>query len=231
MIRILDIGNTHTRIADWDGEKFCQWRVIDTDSVAEEYQEPDFPAAAACVCPEVQMALEGRGIRFISALSQESEVDFHLIDRKTIGADRVANAIALAEFFPLPGAVIDCGTAITLELVDEQKRFVGGAIAPGRSLMRRSLALGTAQLPETALLNEVPELPGCNTQDAIGFGVGRGAIGVVRELADAAKKMFDLKTLILTGGDAAFFHQALPEAKVCTEEFTLHGVRIAAGFR
>ena len=141
----------------------------------------------------------------------------------------MANAAALAEFYPLPGAVIDCGTAITLELVDEKCRFAGGAIAPGRALMRKSLAIGTSQLPQSLLLAEIPEHPGRNTIDAIGFGVGRGALGVVRELAAAAKEHLKIKTLILTGGDAEFFQTALPDAIVAGQEFTLHGVRLAAG--
>ena len=141
----------------------------------------------------------------------------------------MANAAALAEFYPLPGAVIDCGTAITLELVDKNKRFAGGAIAPGRALMRSSLAKGTSLLPESGLLDAIPTEPGRNTIDAIGFGVGCGAKGVVRELAEAARRHLNIKTLILTGGDAEFFRPVLPDAILPGIEFTLQGVRLAAG--
>ena len=229
MFHILDIGNTHTRIAVWENGKFTSVRIMDTADLKCPFTE--LPAAAACVCAEIRKRLENSGINFISALNQRSKVDFSLVDCSTLGADRVANAAALAEFYPLPGAVIDCGTAITLELVDEKCRFAGGAIAPGRALMRKSLAIGTSQLPQSLLLNEIPEHPGCNTIDAIGFGVGRGALGVVRELAAAAREHLDIKTLILTGGDAEFFRAAVPEAIVPGQEFTLHGVRLAAGIQ
>lgn len=232
MFQILDIGNTHTRVADWHDGKFGEVVVVDTAELAAKgCGFLKHPAAAACVCPEVRKLFENCGINFISALNQQSQVDFSSVDCSTLGADRVANAAALAEFYELPGAVIDCGTAITLELVDENKRFSGGAIAPGRALMRDALALGTSQLPKSGLLETVPEQPGCNTIDAIGFGVAHGVVGVVRELAEAAKAHFQLKTLILTGGDAEFFRRHLPEAIVPGMEFTLHGVRLAAGIK
>ena len=228
MFQILDIGNTHTRIAIWDNGKFTSIKVVDTATL-DCCNFSSLPAAAACVCADVRRKLELCGINFISALNQKSAVDFSLVDCTTLGADRVANAAALAEFYPLPGAVIDCGTAITLELVDENKRFVGGAIAPGRALMRSSLARGTSLLPESGLLDAIPDDPGRNTIDAIGFGVGCGAKGIVRELADAAKRHLNIKTLILTGGDAEFFHPVLPDAILPGIEVTLHGVRLAAG--
>ena len=230
MFQVLDIGNTHTRIALWEDGKFTSIKVVDTAAL-DCCDFSSVPAVAACVCAEVRQKLEKCGITFISALNQKSDVDFSLVDCSTLGADRVANAAALAEFYPLPGAVIDCGTAITLELVDEHKRFAGGAIAPGRALMRSSLARGTSLLPESGLLEAIPTEPGRNTLDAIGFGVGCGAKGVVRELAEAAKRHLNIKTLILTGGDAEFFRPVLPDAIVPGIEFTLQGVRLAAGVK
>ena len=230
MFQVLDIGNTHTRIAVWENGAFSPVKVVNTAEL-ECSCFSDTPAVAACVCAELKTRLENCGITFISSLNQKSKVDFSPVDCSTLGADRVANAAALAEFYPLPGAVIDCGTAITLELVDENCRFVGGAIAPGRALMRSALARGTSQLPESVVLAEIPADPGRNTIDAIGFGVGRGALGVVREFANAAREALNIRTLILTGGDAQFFKEALPEAIVPGPEFTLHGVRLAAGVK
>ena len=230
MFQILDIGNTHARIAIWENGAFSSVRMINTSDLDCSFFDGT-PAVAACVCAEVKKRLEKCNIDFISARNQKSDVDFSPVDTSSLGADRVANAVALAEYYPLPGVVIDCGTAITMEIVDEKKRFVGGAIAPGRALMRASLARGTSLLPDSSLLTAVPEEPGRNTIDAIGFGVGNGALGVVRELVDAARRHWNIKTLILAGGDAEFFRRALPDALLPGMEFTLHGVRLAAGIR
>ena len=66
----------------------------------------NFPRVAACVYPAEKDRLQDAGIEFISALNQHSKVDFSLVDGSTLGADRVANAVAAAEFYPLPAAVI-----------------------------------------------------------------------------------------------------------------------------
>lgn len=228
MLEVLDIGNTFTRIAVWDGGEFSDLRRLPT--AALELSPADFPRVAACVYPAAKDRLSGVEIDFISALNHHSKVDFSPVDCTTLGADRVANAIAAAEFYELPAAVIDCGTAITLEVIDGQKRFVGGAIAPGRKLLRKALAQGTAQLPEIPLGMDIPENIGCNTVDAIRFGVDTGIIGVVGEWLSVLRKKYPSLTVILTGGDGKYFAPSFPEAVLADEFFTLHGIRLAGGF-
>lgn len=228
MVDILDIGNTFTRIARWDGNKIRSLRRVATADFSGT--EPGIPAVAACVRPDVKKRLQNAGIKFISALDQASEVDFSAVDCRTLGADRVANAVALAALYPLPGVVIDCGTAITVEIVDEHKCFRGGAIAPGRKLMRQSLHCGTGQLPEVPLTGETPSLPGCNTVDAIRFGVDCGMVGMIREYLERINKIHPLQTVLLTGGDAAILKNEIPGAIIAGDEFTLTGIRIAGGY-
>ena len=155
-------------------------------------------------------------------------IDFSAVDATTLGADRAANAIAAAEFYELPVLVIDCGSAITCELVDEEKKFLGGAIAPGRMLQRRALHTGTAQLPEVALAETPPTGTGRTTAEAIRLGVDAGAVGMVRELARVMGNAVKIRTTILAGGDAKFFAAAFPKWQVAPEDFTLQGVRLAA---
>ena len=229
MPEILDIGNTFTRIAEWNGGEFTGLRRLPTCELGKLPERPG-GRLAACVCPEVRRKLEADGaIRFISAWDQCSRVDFSPVDRNTLGADRVANAIAAAEFYPLPAVVIDCGTALTMEVVDARRRFVGGAIAPGRLLLRQALASGTAQLPKLPVSAALPEKIGCNTADAITFGVDVGAVGIIRQWLDKVSAAYPGVTVILTGGDAPFFAPQFPEAELADRFFTLHGIRIAGG--
>ena len=233
MVQLLDIGNTFTRIAVWDGGDFVDLRRLPTNELEREFsgdEKENISRVAACVCPSVKSALSGYGIDFISASNHHSKVDFSLVDTSTLGADRVANAIAAAEYYPLPAAVIDCGTAVTLEVIDGMFRFAGGAIAPGRRLLRQALANGTAQLPEIPLTDFIPGDIGRNTVDAIRFGVDAGIVGVVREWLRILQKKYSGLTVILTGGDAGFLAPEFSEAVVADDKFTLHGIRIAGGF-
>ena len=225
---LLDIGNTHTRIARSDGAAI---RILRTLATAE-LSAADLPAeeqfAAVSVVPQAAERLKNRNVEFVTATNCGGLIDFSAVDAATLGADRVANALAAAEFYELPALVVDCGSAITCELVDEGRKFLGGAIAPGRELQRRALHTGTAQLPEIALAGTPPTTPGRTTAEAIRLGVDAGAVGTVRELARLMGEAVELRSIILTGGDAGFFAAAFPDWKLAPEDFTLQGVRLAA---
>ena len=138
-----------------------------------------------------------------------------------------ALAVALAAEYPLPAVCVDCGTAVTLEVVDQNRVFRGGAIAPGRKLMRNALSAGTAQLPEVPLFSEFPVTVGVDTQSSIAFGIDRGIIGLVRELIGCAAAQYgnDGKiTVVFTGGDAAWFSAHFPESFTAPADFTLRGL-------
>ncbi len=227
---LLNIGNTHTTLAQYDPLKGIS--LLQT-FYTENFSENDLPEgdiAAISVVPDLCRKLAGKGIFFLDSFNSCGKVDFTRVDCSTLGADRVANAEALAAFYPLPGIVLDCGTAITMELVDENGVFLGGAIAPGRSLMRRSLFAGTAQLPDIPLSRNVPTDIGAGTRNTISFGVDCGCIGMVKEYIRVAREKHNIKTIVLTGGDAKFFHPALSEAVLAPLDFTYHGIRIGVGW-
>ena len=230
MKHLLNIGNTHTTLAQYDPIRGIS--LLQT-FYTENFSENDLPAgdiAAISVVPELCRKLAGKGIFFLDSFNSCGKVDFSRVDCSTLGADRVANAEALAAFYPLPGIVLDCGTAITMELVDKDGIFRGGAIAPGRSLMRRSLFSGTAQLPDIPLSRNIPADIGAGTRNTIAFGVDCGCIGMVKEYIRVAREKHNIRTIVLTGGDAKFFHPALPEAVLAPLDFTYHGIRIGVGW-
>ena len=227
---LLNIGNTHTVLAQFDpvrGIKLLQSFYTENFTASDL---PDGEVAAICVVPKVKKLLQDKGVFFLDSSNSCGKVDFTQIDCSTLGADRVANAEALTAYYPLPGIVIDCGTAITMELVDEEMIFRGGAIAPGRSLMRRSLKAGTAQLPDIPLSRNIPSDIGVGTQGNITFGIDCGCIGMVKEFIRIAKENYGIRSIVLAGGDAKFFRPALPEAVMAALDFTFQGVRIGAGW-
>ena len=226
----LNIGNTYSSAALWNGQGFELLPRFRTAELTADSFPPGIPIIAATVVPSVKERLAGRKIHYIDAQTCGKLIDFTKVDCGTLGADRVANAIALAAFHKLPAIAIDCGTAITLEVVDANRVFRGGAIAPGRMVMRQALAAKTAQLPEISFSDELPEQIGNGTVESIRFGIDRGAVGLVRELVEAAARSFGglaAVTTVVTGGDAHFFAAALPFLQLEPEQFTLHGIRLA----
>ena len=227
---LLDIGNTHTVLAEYaPGSGIGPLSTFDTATFTADAL-PAGEIAAVSVVPDVRKRLAEREIFFLDVSNSRGKVDFTKIDCSTLGADRAANAEALAACYPLPGIVIDCGTAVTMEVVDEKKVFRGGAIAPGRTLMRRILGSGTAQLPELPLSQKIPEDIGEGTRNSIAFGVDRGCIGMIREFIAVAGEKHNIVSVVLTGGDAPFFLPAFPDAAAPGSDFTLQGLRLAAGW-
>ncbi|MBN2450151.1 MAG: type III pantothenate kinase [Lentisphaeria bacterium] len=189
---------------------------------------------AACVVPAVRDRLRilaaGRGPLVFLQAGLVCEVDFHGVDASTLGADRVANAVALAARSPGPGMVLDCGTCITTEAVDAERRFLGGAILPGRQLARRALREYTGQLPLVPLAEDVPGALGRCTVDAIRAGIDSGVLGAVLRLLEQGRQALGdaFCPVWVVGGDGPFFLRHLPGLRAAPAGFTLEGVRIVA---
>lgn len=64
-----------------------------------------------------------------------------------VGRDRIADAAAAAEHYPLPCMTVDLGTATTYNVISDKKVFLGGFIVPGVQTSLRAISAGTAQLP------------------------------------------------------------------------------------
>ncbi len=109
-----------------------------------------------------------------------------------------------------PCIVVQAGTAITVDWVDEQGRFMGGAILPGVGLSLQYMAAGTDQLPwlPTECVDQAPQLPGKNTEQAIAAGIHASVVGGVRFLIDRYRKGTSVP-VILSGGDGQLLQHAI----------------------
>lgn len=114
-----------------------------------------------------------------------------------LGVDRWLCLVAARRMWPTSVCIADCGTAITLDLLDANGCHQGGLICPGLTLMKQSLSKGTADL-------DFSEQSGAlriarNTEEAIFSGTLYAAIGLIKAVLMEQEQ--DIK-LILTGGDA-----------------------------
>ena len=232
---LLNIGNTHTQwvFADRSGNMHLPVKTVSTSAWQTDLSllppvEGDCRVWAASVVPSAADRLQTAGLyknlQWVNVSAGEvAGLDFSQMDSSTLGADRIANAAALAAGGKLPASNFDCGTAITLETVLENNVFAGGAIMPGRKLMRAALASGTAALPELPLDLPLPEELGKNTKAAMTLGIDLGAVGMVRELM-ARSESLGVKYMVASGGDAEFFCRHIPELEAAGNLFTLRGI-------
>jgi type III pantothenate kinase len=143
------------------------------------------------------------------------------------GVDRILNIAAAYEEMEKACVVVDAGTAITIDCCNDKGQFIGGAIAPGVSMMLDSLHSGTAKLPRVHF--KVPHDPfGRNTEQAILHGVYHGVRGMVKELVENyATALGFWPDIIATGGDAKALFEGWELIHAISPDLTLYGVALA----
>jgi type III pantothenate kinase len=146
-----------------------------------------------------------------------------------VGIDRLLNAVAANTRRPAgaPAIIVDAGTAITVNFIDETGAFRGGTIAPGLRLMTQALHDYTALLPLVELARPNPPVPGTSTRAAIEAGVFWFAVGGIEQLVSQSP-FGKAPVVFLAGGDALLLEKALRFSTIVWPEITLEGVRLAA---
>lgn len=161
-------------------------------------------AAAERIRRAVVEADEQANVRWVQRDDIPMPVDVEFPDR--LGIDRLLGAYAATALCEAPFIVVDAGSAITVDWINREGRFVGGAILPGLRLQTTSLATGTDALPDLDWQEDRPlAIPGRNTLDAIRLGVLVGAAAAVDALMEryiAEHHQSRPVPLIVTGGDA-----------------------------
>lgn len=145
----------------------------------------------------------------------------------SIGADRLANAVAARDRFGAPAVVVDFGTAVTFDVVDGKGCYVGGIIAPGLAAMTNYLHEKTALLPKIKI-RDIDTAIGKSTEKAMLIGAVHGYRGLVRELIAELKRELRVKKLpvVATGGYAKLIAAKLPEISAVEPDLTLEGLRL-----
>ncbi|HMO27057.1 MAG TPA: type III pantothenate kinase [Tepidisphaeraceae bacterium] len=143
------------------------------------------------------------------------------------GVDRVLNVAAAYEQMGRACVVVDAGTALTINACNDAGEFLGGSIAPGASLMLKSLHDHTAKLPLVEL--KAPDAAvGRNTTDAIRNGVYHGIRGMVKEIVERyAEELGRWPEVIATGGDAVTLFGGWELVHAVSPDLTLYGIAAA----
>jgi len=176
---------------------------------------------------EIRRAARGRKIIWLTAKTRLNvRIDYP--NPRSIGADRLANAVAVAQLYGSPAIVIDFGTAVTFDIVAPGNAYIGGVIAPGLEAMTNFLYHRTALLPRISL-REPRSAVGKSTNQAMLAGAIFGYRGLVREILQriiAEKSWSGPVRIVATGGYAKLIAGKLPEVDIVHENLTLEGLRL-----
>ena len=172
-----------------------------------------------------------------SFLEFKKELNVHFISHKdsfpffndyetpqTLGIDRMVLAAGAIFQFPNQNRlVIDAGTCVTFDFIDDKDKYHGGAIAPGLRLRYESLHNFTAKLP-LLTLESPKDLIGKSTSQSIHSGVVNGLVYEIDGFIEEYRARYSNFIIILTGGDTDFLAKRLKNTIFANSNFLLESL-------
>ena len=234
-----DVGNSRIAMGCVIDEEITHVRRVSVgevgDTLADLWRQCPAPSriAASSVQPEYLAALESAARRLeqkvlVVGRDLPLPIETHLPEPERIGTDRLCSAAMAYHRLGGPCVVADFGTAITIDCVNSEGIFLGGAILPGLRLSADALARGTSALP--AVKPVKPDwIFGSDTRQAIIGGIVFGARGALRELVESyAVELGVWPEVVLTGGDAELVGSDCDVVGAIVPDLCLLGVGLSA---
>ena len=155
-------------------------------------------------------------------------IEQDLEDSASVGTDRLCDALAAVRLCGGPVIVADVGSAVTVDAVDAQGRFIGGTIFPGLSTQAQNLHDMAGHLPVVDIYRNVAP-PGRNTVDAITAGIRHAVVGGIRQITAALRTHLAADVpFVLTGGQADCIRESLGDLPAHhVEDLCRQGIKIA----
>ena len=146
---------------------------------------------------------------------------------KQLGVDRWLAMAAAFQSTSGPVIIVDCGTAVTIDLVNMEGVFVGGAILPGLNTAYQSLRSGTVAVEEINSIKKDISPVAKSTEDGVAIGVLLGLVGgIERVIREQSSQIDKSPAVYLTGGDAEQLLPYLTIAAIIQPDLVLEGLRI-----
>ncbi len=250
MLLVLDVGNTNIVIGLYQQDTLtAHWRIrTQLGRTADEHAmlfldlfkhagiapSSITDAVVSSVVPPMDSSLhdalcDACGIDnplFITAaLDLGIHVAYH--NPQEVGADRIINAIAADAKYGHPAIVVDFGTATTLDVLDADGRYLGGAIMPGMETSAEALFRAAARLPRISL--EAPGTAiGRTTVESMQSGLMLGYAGGIDALVDRIRTELECDMpVIATGGLASRVAAVSRTIQHVEPWLTLEGLNLA----
>jgi type III pantothenate kinase len=230
---IIDIGNSKIKAAVFEQDTLKSKRIINYENWQNEIEfilkkdsniENIVISSVSIIEPENFSFLNNSyKVHFVT---RECKFPFTNLYQtpQTLGIDRLILATGAVLFFPKKNRlIIDAGTCVTYDFVDENNNYHGGAISPGIRLRYESLNNYTAKLP--LLAKEEPNsFIGKSTNESIHSGVVNGLTNEMDGFINSYSEIYKNFIIILTGGDSDFLAKRLKNTIFANSNFLLESL-------
>jgi type III pantothenate kinase len=233
MILAVDVGNTRIKAAVFEGDILVDNFVFvrkelqkNIQNILKKYKKIADLVVSSVGDVEKQSFLEFENDLKVHFISREDPFPFVncYSTPKTLGIDRMVLAAGATIQFPNQNRlVIDAGTCVTFDFIDDNNNYLGGAITPGLRLRYESLHDYTAKLPLLTLDNP-KGLIGKSTSESIHSGVVNGLVYEIDGFIDEYSVRYSNFIIILTGGDTDFLAKRLKNTIFANSNFLLESL-------
>lgn len=222
MIFVFDVGNTNIVLGLYENDELKHhWRIhTSREKTEDEYgmlildlfrhvnihKEQIEGIIISSVVPPIMFALERMCVKYFNQRPLvvgpgiKTGLNIKYENPREVGADRIVNAVAAIHEYDSPLIIVDFGTATTYCYINENKQYMGGAIAPGINISTEALYTKAAKLPRIEIAK--PEgVIGKNTVNAMQAGILYGYVGQVEGIVKRMKEQAEVEPkVIATGG-------------------------------
>ncbi|MBN8430477.1 type III pantothenate kinase [Microbulbifer salipaludis] len=188
-------------------------------------------AVAEAICARLHGVL-GLDVAFARVRAECGGVRCAYRDTSRLGVDRWLAVLAAFRRDPSPALVVDCGSAVTLDLLGAGGEHLGGYIVPGLGLMRRALYADTDAVKVAPPANVITSLaPGCDTAEAVNHGLPLMVLGAVERAYDdlahrCAEEGSAAPRLLFCGGDGGALARWCDRPNVVVEDLVMEGLAL-----
>ncbi|MDD5149848.1 MAG: type III pantothenate kinase [Flavobacterium sp.] len=233
MILAVDVGNTRIKAAVFEGNTLLESFVFliaelekSIQNILDKYKKTSHLVVASVTEVEKKSFTVFKNTLNIRFISNNDPFPFNNCYEtpQTLGIDRLILASGATLQFPNKNRlVIDAGTCVTYDFIDENNDYRGGAISPGLRLRYETLHNFTAKLPLLELENP-KHFIGKSTSQSIHSGVVNGLVCEIDGFINQYSEQFSNFIIILTGGDAEFLAKRLKNTIFANSNFLLESL-------
>lgn len=247
MLLAIDVGNTNTVFGLYEGaEMLGSFRIsTNASSTSDEigmmimqyyhfrgYDAKETTAVIiASVVPPVMYSLTNAIRKYfgINPVIVGEDVDVgvenHYINPREVGVDRLVNAVAAIQKYGAPLIIVDIGTAITFDCIDQNGAYVGGAIFPGIKIAMEALFMKASKLPRVDIVRTEKAI-GRTTVHSMQSGAVRGYVGaLIGIIMDMQQELQGETRVVATGGMGRMMAEHCELIDAVDPNLTLEGLR------
>ncbi len=230
---IIDIGNSLVKYAIFENRRLLHMETSESNLFLSQVKHlfEVYPKVEQAIISSVgKMQHKEKEILAlfckVHILSHDSKLPFKnsYATPHTLGMDRIA--LVTAAFYQYPRKnvlIIDAGTCVTYDMINDAGEYIGGAISPGLQMRYNAMHNQTQKLPQLDP-EDILDFIGNSTEGCMHSGVVNGMVNELDGVIDQYRSRFQHLTVILTGGDSQFFVKRLKNSIFANSKFLVEGL-------